>query len=387
MLTIRKIKALLFVCALLIAAPSRAKVPEGWVVFASNREDGRHEIYRMQTDGSDVTRLTFSGGKVPSFSPDGTWVLYHLPAEGSIHVMHPDGSEDHKVCDGTIISDDVPAFWLSDRNELVCVVPQGNDERYYLTDPVTGTQVLLFSKNDFTHLRNTRFEPGGITPDGRWLVGWAFGLYRGGYEGDNGVFDSPHSTVVLDTLDPERVYFFGPGCLSAIAPGGGWIYHVTRASPTVPDMARMNIADLMTRSSYEVVLALSDEEWGHMYMPSVSNDNRWLVHAASQGCHDWYACDFDIFLHRLGDADNARTRLTEHAANDNFPSIFISGTTEPAVDAGVDGGLGEDPATGCGCGGGGASGDLSWLLLALLALCLRGSRNGRHRRGIRISAL
>jgi hypothetical protein len=346
----RKITELLSAAFLLVASPGWAEVPpDGWVVFASDREDGRHEIYRMKADGSEVVRLTFLGGKVPAFSPDGSWVLYHLPAEGSVHVMRPDGSGDRKVCDGTTVSDGVPAFWLRDRNQLVCAVPRGGDVGYYLADPLEGDPALQFSKNDFVHLRTTRFEPGGITPDGRFLVGWAFGLYSGGYTGDNGTFDAPHSTVVLDLQDPKRIYFFGPGCLSSIAPEGGLVYHVTRDSPTVPDIARMNIDDLLTRSSYQIELALPDAEWGHMYMPAVSNDNRWLAFAASQGCHDWYTCDYDIFLHELGASTTERTRLTQHPANDNFPSIFVGKLPELPADAGVDGGTHDHEEPSCGC--------------------------------------
>jgi Tol biopolymer transport system component len=359
---------------LLAASPGRSEVPgDGWIVFASNREDGRHEIYRTKADGSDVVRLTFLGGKVPAFSPDGTWILYHLPAEGSIHVMRPDGSGDHQVCNGSTVSDGVPAFWLRDRNELVCAVPQGGDVLYYLADPVTAERVLLFGKNDFPHLRTTRFEPGGITPDGRFMVGWAFGLYNGGYTGDNGTFDAPHSTVVLDIEDPARIYYFGPGCLSSIAPEGGWVYHVTRDSPTVPDIAGMHIDDLMTRSSYRVELALPNEEWGHMYMPAVSNDNRWLAYAASQGCHDWYTCDYDIFLHRLGASTTERTRLTEHPANDNFPDIFIGELPEIPADAGIDAGIDGDDPTSCECSTRGGCEGFFWLLLILPAVWARKS--------------
>jgi len=340
--------------ALLAAGPVRAEVPaDGWVVFASNREDSRHEIYRMKADGSEVTRLTFQGGKVPAFSPDGAWLLYHRPAEGSIHIMRPDGGGDRKICDGATVSDGVPAFWLRDKVQLVCAAPSGGDVEYYLADPLTDELVLLFKKNDFTHLQTTRFEPGGMTPDGRWLVGWAFGLYNGGYTGDNGTFDAPHSTVVLDIQDQERIYYFGPGCLSSIAPEGGLVYHVTRDSPTVPDMARMNIDDLMTRSSYEIELSLPDAEWGHMYMPAVSNDNLWLAYAASTGCHDWYTCDYDIFLHQLGAGTTERTRLTENPANDNFPSIFIGELPDIPADAGVDAGIDEDEPASCGCSGNG----------------------------------
>ena len=367
--------------AILLAAPVRAEVPEdGWVVFASNREDGRHEIYRMKADGSDVVRMTFNGGATPSFSPDGSWILYQrMPPNGTVRVMRPDGSEDHEVCDRTPIFDSPPAFWMKDGSGLVCAegeAGEGNTE-YYLVDPGTLERSLLFTKDEFAHLRHTRFEPGGITPDGRWLVGWAFGLYEGGYTGDNGTFYAPHCTVVLDLEDYQRIYYLGPGCLSSIAPEGGLVYHVTRDSPTGPDIASMHIDDLMTRSSYQIELALADEEWGHTYMPSVSNDSLWLAYSASQGCHNWYDCDYEIFLHQLGAGITERTRLTQNPANDNFPSIFIGELPDIPADAGVDAGIENDDPGSCGCS---RNGDrVGFNALCLLLFLPLVTRKGRFR--------
>jgi Tol biopolymer transport system component len=69
--------------------------PAGRIVFESNR-DGQLEIYRMNADGSEPTRLTDNPAtdNVPSISPDGTKVAFTSDRAGTqdIWVMGIDGS-------------------------------------------------------------------------------------------------------------------------------------------------------------------------------------------------------------------------------------------------------------------------------------------------------
>lgn len=330
---------------LLIGKASLADVPsDGWIVWASNRFDGRYEIYRMTTDGNDIVRLTYSGGMVPAWSPNGVWFSYYSELDSYVHVMHWDGSGDKKLCHRGALDQGNPAFWMHDSSGLVCANFSGDDMEFYLVNPDSCESELLFRKSDFRHLRSTRFELGGITHDGRFLIGWAFSLYSEGYQGDNGFFDSNQATVALDLNDKSKVYYFGPGCQSATPPAGDWIYHVSRQYPTLPDIARMNMNDIMTRESYELELANEDGQWGHEYMPSISNDNNWMVYGATTGCHDLYTCDYEIFIHRLGSGISDRTRLTYHTAVDNFPSIHIGDL--PKLQDGEDGSCEGNPDSG-----------------------------------------
>jgi Tol biopolymer transport system component len=71
-------RALLFSLAvLLVAGAVQAETPsDGWIVFASDRQGGRHEIYLMKADGTNVSQLTTTGAKFPIWSPDGAWIAY-----------------------------------------------------------------------------------------------------------------------------------------------------------------------------------------------------------------------------------------------------------------------------------------------------------------------
>jgi Tol biopolymer transport system component len=71
--------------------------PDGTrVLFVSNR-DGNYEIYSMQADGSDVTRLTDEPANdfTPKWSPNGQLIAFMTERNGNadIYLMRPDGSE------------------------------------------------------------------------------------------------------------------------------------------------------------------------------------------------------------------------------------------------------------------------------------------------------
>jgi hypothetical protein len=344
------IRTLASLCVLhfvvLLPCSLRAEVPaDGWVVWHSNRADAQHDIYLMRADGSEVRRLTQEGGTYPMWSPDGHWIAYRHTADNTVRVIRWDLSESKQVCDG------FPVFWLQDGSGVVCGEPNDGFEdgkslanTYTLVNPDTGESRVLFHRDDFAQVQGGHFIPGGMTRDGRWITAWAFGLFGEGYQADNGFFQSEHASVVLDMNDKSKLYFLGPGCLTATSPFGTKVYHVSRQGPTAPDIFSLDLNDLATRQSYAIELGNPDDDWGHEYFPNISNDNRWLVYGGSNNCHPWFDCDYEIFIHKLGAPPTERTRLTEDPANDGFPTIFVGelwkpGTPISVVDAGaMDGG-------------------------------------------------
>jgi Tol biopolymer transport system component len=72
--------------------------PDGRSIAYASRRDGDWDIYRMDADGSDATRLTTGVGweSQPAWSPDGARIAFVRRAPGeslsSIYVMNTDGS-------------------------------------------------------------------------------------------------------------------------------------------------------------------------------------------------------------------------------------------------------------------------------------------------------
>jgi hypothetical protein len=201
--------------------------------------------------------------------------------------------------------------------------------------------------------------------------------------------------VALDLEHRDRIYFIGPGCFTTTAPRGPLIYQASRQSAsTMPDIYRLSVEDLQTRSSYAPEVALPDADWGHENMPRVSTDNRWLIYAATTGCHDWVACDYEIFLHQIGSSPEQRHRLTYNARNDSFPHMFVPPGNEPpdaGPQPGSDAGIRPDaampaphpPAPGCVLEPGfHRTGAGSGILLALLLIACRRANSGARLRSI-----
>jgi hypothetical protein len=258
--------ALLVSVTSLSAFAQTSAYPDGYVIWQSDREDSRSEVYRARADGSEVTRLTKSGGSLPVWSPDGRWISFMDPSS-AIYVMRPDGSELQMLGAGWSIG------WLHDNSGLL--IGGGNDFNVY--DPETGDSRLVFSRSDFPQFDGVTFQPSSMTHDNRYLLLGSH-LFINGYTATNGSFTSEYSAVILDLLHKDKVYFLGSGCWPFTPPLGDLVFHICADCPKHPDIYRMNMADLLTRASYAPEVAHDDPDWGHEYNPRVSNDNRWLAY-------------------------------------------------------------------------------------------------------------
>jgi MYXO-CTERM domain-containing protein len=297
-------------------AQTEVKAPaDGWIVFTSTRANGRAELFRCRADGSDVVQITDAGGTFPRWSPDGRWLSYHDEA-GGVFLMRPDGSEKRQLPFPQ--PDGASAFWRHDNSGLVSREPSGN---VYLYDPDTLEKTYLFKVTDFPN-RGGLFHLYSMTHDNRFLF-VASDIFTDGFTVANGTFKTGYSAILIDLLDHNRMYMVGSGCWPFTPPEGDLVYHIRGDNDTWPDVYRMNLADLNTRSSYAPELAHPDADWGHEYHPHISNDNKWLVYMTSNGCHWDLNCNNEIFLHRLGDPPSERTRVTNHEAFDAFPDIHI----------------------------------------------------------------
>ncbi|HUU00985.1 MAG TPA: malectin domain-containing carbohydrate-binding protein [Myxococcota bacterium] len=301
---------------LFAGAPVRAEHPSnGWIVWASDRQDSRHEIYMMKADGTGVARLTTTGALMPMWSPDGRWIAYQTVPLGETRVMRWDKSEDKKIFDG------LPMFWLWDGTRIICM--DSNDDLYRV-DPESGGSSFWLHRSDFSQMADKSWSPSGLTADGRWLVTWT-DRYRNGYSGNNGTFDAYHAAVILDLQNKGDVWFVGSGCEPTTPPGGDWMYHVCGGlyCDTHPDVFQMKISDRQSRSSYTPVVAHADADWGHEYFPRISTDGNWLTYGATTGCHDHDTCDYEIFIHPLSGNNDNRERLTSDPHNDQWPHLYI----------------------------------------------------------------
>lgn len=143
----------------------------GRVAFHSDR-DGEIDIYVMNTDGSDVLRLTDAPGRdfEPDWSPDGTTIVFSSdrddPDNAQLYLMNADGTNQRRL-PSPLADDQVGARWS----------PDGEWILFHSNPVVDGLARFDIFKirpdgSDLTNLTNTAGNNfmGDWSPDGQRIV-------------------------------------------------------------------------------------------------------------------------------------------------------------------------------------------------------------------------
>jgi Tol biopolymer transport system component len=193
------------------------------IVFVSNRiitetnPSGDFEIFVMDSDGGDVRQLTFNGAEDswPRWSPNGRWVAFHSNVDGNfeIYLIRPDGTDLTRVTDYAGL-DQFPE-WSPNGKQLAI----RRDTDLYLID-LDGANPMQLTDEDIGFNQMASWSP-----DGKRL---AFLSTREGYPSVF-VMDADGSNQINLTQKPDGV---PASAWSSRAPGwsrnGQYIYFTAR---------------------------------------------------------------------------------------------------------------------------------------------------------------
>ena len=118
------------------------------LAFASNRAGGEPDIWRVDLDGTHLTRLTrtpvFTGDFNPTWSPDGRWIWFDSDRVGvfnrEIYRMRPDGTDVRRMTTTADVDDGAPDV-SPDGRTVVFTSMRANGGQDLFTMKADGTGV------------------------------------------------------------------------------------------------------------------------------------------------------------------------------------------------------------------------------------------------------
>ena len=221
--------------------PSLALSSANKIVFVSTR-DGNGEIYTMNADGTNLTRLTnnSAGDGSPVWSPDGTKIAFVSTRDagnGEIYVMNADGTKPTRLT--TDAGYDTDPSWSPDGRKLVFQSnPDGNNEIYVINVEGTG-------QTNLTNKAEADISP-MWSPDGSKIAFASRRNVGGGYEIYVMNADGSNPTRLTNTAQSEGAPAWSPDSQKLVfqswRDGNGELY-VMNADGTNPTRLTTNPAN------------------------------------------------------------------------------------------------------------------------------------------------
>jgi Tol biopolymer transport system component len=189
----------IFLVAIAVAGAVQAQVSNGKIAFVSDR-DGNFEIYVMNPDGTDQTRLTFTpeNESYPTWSPDGSALAFLRQAtQGlTLNLMDENGGNIRTI--PNVFCDPGSVDWSPDGQKLVFV---SSSEIHTINIDGSNERILT---GHSTFDRNPSWSPNGSTiifSRSGALVG-SNGIYQVNSNGGDAVASLVHAFLYSGFDDP-----------------------------------------------------------------------------------------------------------------------------------------------------------------------------------------
>ena len=140
--------------------------PDGRIAFVSGR-DRNYEIYTMNPDGSDQTRLTSNvtgqPDEYPAWSPDGTKIAWASSPAGDfdIWVMNADGTNKTRLTHSAGL--DAGPTWSPDGSRIAFTSQRTGEEEIWVMNADGSNQTRLTYESGFPDF-SPAWSPASVQP-------------------------------------------------------------------------------------------------------------------------------------------------------------------------------------------------------------------------------
>jgi Tol biopolymer transport system component len=268
------------------------------IAFYSNR-DGNHEIYTMDSDGSNQTRLTFNDAfdVSPVWSPNGQQIAFYSDRGGNdeVYVMDADGQNQRQLTNHPA-SDGYP-YWSPDGKQIAFDSTRGTKEG----EPKVEIYVMDVDGGNVRQVTDVGFASRPRwSPDGKWIL----------FEGGEIFAIRPDGTDMWQVSNPR----FDAGMfLGGWSPDGKQVLYA-EAVNFDPDKYFPIIATLDGKERQEVV------HWKPVNLPRMpmhsaifSADGKSILFSGAVDIdNDWHIYRFELIGKKL-------IQLTDNPGEDSAP--------------------------------------------------------------------
>lgn len=288
------------------ATPAWLKKVDGFVVWSSNRY-GNHDILMMSLPDRKIRRLTTDPHTetYPRISPDGKQVVFvrsHKEWQSQrdtkpwdVWLLDIASGKEKRIAQWGTAPD-----WSPDGKIIYFQRTPGKIIAY---DLASGKESVFYeSGKDQEMPVNVELYNPSVDQKGRLSMFFRnHGQPTNTIRDENGKINVVHRDGCQITWSPSGKYVF------YVAKGGKQTNLFKRYFPDTGES--MNWLDL-------------PGDYSHEYFPRLSNDEKYMVLAASAGGHEHDIADYEVYLWKVNSDPASAVRLTHDTGNDSWPDVW-----------------------------------------------------------------
>jgi hypothetical protein len=299
-----------------LAVADAARFGNGFVVWESVRS-GQWRLWIRRLDGSGLRQLSPDEGDrqhcCPHISPDGRSVVY-LSVPGAARHQYPPGGLIGPLRLVEVASGEVRELvpLARDYGDHRVAVWRSADELIYLDGRGLPMRLELASGHREAVLARSEAQPDhGYLVDA--TLSWATSAVPS---------FAPVDPVRRTLGEVERLR----GCEPYFSHDGSFAFFVERGGGPIRsfDLATRRLGTILERGDPRL-----PPGFDYVYFPMVSRAGDLIVFAASQGVHDQFRADYELFVARFDPSKrelvDRPVRVTAHPATDRFPDVWSTG--------------------------------------------------------------